>query len=246
MGKELVNPFGDFEARLYALAKVGKSEYLKKLQNGKIRFTPLFSYKRKDAEGKAHYDGREGLVSVFQLDETNQLTLGVEGQPPHTFSAAGGFLGGTITISNNVPILVFSLFAFYSVKGIDDPYNREAVADLQLTDEIKTFGDSIWIITSVRKFQERLLNAFKQHKLPFGYALVPYVDTKKFDGEIPKEYVGFAKVGEFQKQQEYRYSIYLPEPLPEEYILDVGDLSDISDVRPVAEGVEFKVVKPEI
>jgi len=215
------------------------------LQNGKIRFTPLSYYKHKDAEGKPHFDGQEGLVSVFQLDETNQVTLHAEGQPPHTLSAAGGFLSGTVRMSDDVPILVFSLFAFYSVKGVDDPYNPEAVEDLRLTDEMKVFGDSIWIVTSVIKFQERLLNAFKQHKLPFGYALVPYVNDKNFDGEIPKEYVGFAKVDQFHKQQEYRYAISLPKPLPEEYILNIGDLSDISDVRPVAEGVEFNVVKPE-
>jgi hypothetical protein len=235
MDNKYIDRIDEIDTKLFALLKVGKYEHLRQLQEGKLRFRHLEYYKKIEGEKEPFHDDHEGLISIMQADSV-QLMISVPGKPPHTISASTGLVG-QVTINVKKTASVLCLFAVHLENWPEREFTEDEKkiyeAQLQLTDAVKEFGDSVWVITKSDVFLDRVRAACDKSKLPLRGGLVKYVERSKFHGFIPDHLIGYVKLSTFSKQREYRFLLDCAEPLPDPFVLDVGSLEDASIITPV-------------
>ena len=94
------------------------------------------------------------------------------------------------------------------------------------------FGNVALVIRDIKQFIDRFISKAKEKGIKPDNGLVEYVDGEMFEGVIKR--IGFAKLKDpFHYQVEYRLALGFNDKAPKEYILDIGSIRDIAEVRPL-------------
>ncbi len=97
------------------------------------------------------------------------------------------------------------------------------------------YGDHVWVATDGGKFKARLREAVKKVNFGLHARLVRYVDFASIHGHVPENLRGFVKSDEYKEEREHRIQLDAPESVADPFILEVGDLRDISMILPLSE-----------
>lgn len=235
------NPYEQFdqsvsrtlETRLLLLLKVGAKDHLEQLALGKIRFRKLNFYKEEEDKKAAHHDPDEGIDAVLQGDQV-RLVITTQDGKKRELSSESGLINVKVYSSGELP--VFCMHAIHTGEWTHKPFPESQIpefkAHLQISDSMKKYGDHIWMITNGTAFNERLIEAVKSVKLGVKGRFVKYVDFNIVHGALSEEHKAFVKNIEYIDEREFRYQLTSPTLLNDPFILDVGDLRDISEIMP--------------
>ncbi len=216
------------DTRLLFLLKVGRKEHLESLAQGKLRFQKLKIYK--DAErSAAHSDPYEGIESILQGSEI-KFGIKLPSGETHEFLSENGLVDVRIQSSLESPVLC--LHAVHTDEWTRKDFTEEQIPELKsylkVPDLMRKYGDHIWMIQDLNKFNDRLILAIK--KLEFGLKsrFVRYVDFNRVHGSISDEQKAFVKDIRHKDDREFRYQILSQKSFDDTFTIDVGDLSDVS------------------
>lgn len=230
-------PIDEPKTKLLCLLKVGKKEHMEGLRDGKIYCKPLTYYKTIEEDPKPFNDKHEGLSGVLQASRI-KMVLRPKGKPEVILDSASGLID-QIYISKNFPSPAFCLHAIHTGEWTDRHFTnaeKQAFIDhLQVSDEMKKFGDHVWVLTNHTVFQERLLEVCKKQKIYVRGGFVLYVDPSQVHGFFEDMYVGFIKSNSFSDEREFRYIFESDKPFNDPFVLDVGSLAGASTVIPLDE-----------
>lgn len=206
----------------FLLAKIFENkEYMQDFLNGKIYMNSIAYFKvRENNNNTARHDSNESLSCYLQ---PKFISLELNG---HEFNMNN--FRDAIKIyhySNNSK----NIFCMWSVSTDNDILRGE----IHIDEQNKEFGEHLVVITSAKAFLERIKSAIENIKLNSQMGLVNYYDrsTHKIFEEAE---IAFNKLSNFSYQQEYRIAIDI-NTNNEPYILDIGDLKDISMVPTIDE-----------
>ena len=137
---------------------------------------------------------------------------------------------------------VFCMFSFdmrncYDEKLTDNILEYTMRFSQKQKEELYSFGDSVLIIKDRLAFENRVRTAFNNMGIQYISGMVDYYNEDNSAGQMTKildreGHIAFSKRKEyFELQQEYR--ILANTCSKEAYILDIGDISDISEILPI-------------
>ena len=204
---------------ILGIFRVDKQEYLEKLLDGKLRFTPIEKYKVTEDKESHRNDSMEGLKRVSQdAGYKNWVHIegtGIEIRPVIKVKVAGAL--------HNISVLCFSTVTRTDIPGLGE-FSRYKM-DLRMFD----FGNVALVIRDIRQFIDRFHVKAKQMGLKSDNGSVEYVDGDRYEGVIKR--IGFAKLKyPFHYQKEYRLTLSFNDKAPKEYILDIGSIRDIAEI----------------
>lgn len=216
------------DTRLLFLVKVGQKKHLELLRQGKIRFQKLKIYK--DAErSEAHSDPYEGIESILQGSEIKFGIKRPSGET-HEFLSENGLVDVRIQSSLESPVLC--LHAVHTGDWTRREFTEEQIPELksylQVSDSMKKYGDHVWMIQDLKKFNDRLIEAVKKLEVGVKSRFVRYVDFSSVHGTISDEQKAFVKDVRHKGDREFRYQILSQRSFDNTFTIDVGDLKDIS------------------
>ncbi len=216
------------DTRLLFLLKVGKKEHLEFLAQGKLRFQKLKIYK--DAERtEAHSDPYEGIESILQGTEI-KFGIKLPSGETHEFLSENGLVDLRIQSSLESPVLC--LHAVHTDDWTRREFTEEQIPELKsylrVPDTMRKYGDHIWMIQDLKKFNDRLIEAVKKLEVGVKSRFVRYVDFSSVHGTISDEQKAFVKDIRHKGDREFRYQILSQRSFDDTFTIDVGDLKDIS------------------
>ena len=216
------------DTRLLFLVKVGQKEHLELLRQGKIRFQKLKIYK--DAgNSAAHSDPYEGIESILQGSET-RFGIKLSSGETHEFSSENGFVDLRIQSCLESPVLC--LHAVHTGDWTRREFPEEQIPELKsylrIHDSMKKYGDHVWMIHDLKKFNDRLIETVKKLEVGVKSRFVRYVDFSTVHGTISDDQKAFVKDIKYKDEREFRYQILSQKCFEDTFTIDVGDLRDIS------------------
>lgn len=188
-------------------------------RDGKLYMNSLAYFKNVEIiNDKPRYDPYEGNSCHWQPEE---CTLVLNG---HTFNNITDPIKLSFS-SNNYK----NIFCMWSIASEYDILRD----NIHISEENKKFGEYLVVITSPKIFLERVTSALKNNGLSVQFGLVDYYDENISVSFEENEEV-FHKVSNFSYQQEYRIVVNTNvDNIP--YILDIGNLEDISTILTIDE-----------
>ncbi|MBR2498747.1 MAG: hypothetical protein IKB67_03445 [Clostridia bacterium] len=222
------------ESAVHLLIKFGSKQNIQKLQSGQFYMKRLKYYvdlekNTSDEMVGDQYDGQMMLKDVkFTLYtcDTNEY-VGQLHAPISSFNL--GYL-------NNPVFCMYMLdYRNYLSKEIHDGllHIKYGFSKEQST-KIKDFGESALVVTNTNEFFKRIENTFKKRGIDYFRDLVSYYDynniqqLKEIQANNPR--IAFWKRQKYAFQQEYRFFAHTE--VEDNLTLDIGDVSDISQVLP--------------
>lgn len=219
------------EGAIFTVLKVGARQHLEELADGHLRFRRLNFYQAEENRDQPFHDQNEGLLVVAQASQTQMFVefQGKETQIPG--------LTGQVLIRAVLDVPVMCLFSIDCGEWADRLVGEEdlpqMLESMNVPPEMNKSGDTAWIIRNVEVFRRRLEAAAREQKLSMSARRVTYVDLARVHDQVKREDLGFVKDARFQHEREFRIRIEPSSPLPDPFVLDVGDLRDISTVMPL-------------
>ncbi len=134
---------------------------------------------------------------------------------------------------------MFCVHAIHTGEWTDRRFGEEELdafsSYLQVPESMNKFGTHVWVITNGDEFVKRLRDAAARQNVRVFGSLVKYVDPSRVHGGIPREMAPFVKRDAFKDEREYRFVFSSTRQLPDPFVLDVGQLADISVVANIEE-----------
>jgi len=210
---------------ILGIFRLDKQEYLERILDGKLRFTPVEKYKVAEDKEFHRNDSMEGLKRVSQDAGYRgwiPVNLGngaiLEIRPFIKLQVAGAL--------PTVSVLCFSIVTRADISDL------EKFSEYKMDPRMFEFGKIALVIRDIQQFIDRFLEKAKQVGLKPDNGIVEYVDGDKHEGVIKR--IGFTKLKDpFEYQKEYRLTLGFNGKAPEEYILDIGSIRDIAEIHPV-------------
>lgn len=233
------------DAKIFAILRAGQREHLEEFQKGKIRFRNLSYYRNLESKGKVHYDGDEQVAGVFQAEHV-KLSFKAPNRAPFTVSAENGLVGQLVARARK-PRMICCLHAIHSGEWTNREFTAEKLPEyrdyLLPPGRMSEYGDHVWVVMDGVTFKRRLISAAERDRFSLRAELVRYVDFETVHGPVPFNLRGFVKSARFADEREYRMEVGGPTVLPDPFVWDIGDLSDISAVMSLEDfrkGVEIR------
>ncbi len=131
------------------------------------------------------------------------------------------------------------VFCLYTVHT-GDMHDRQVTLEdfreyLKIDAQNKKFGDSLLYFKEPDEFMKRLRMAIDKIRVNFKAGPVDYYDVDLLHGRLPSDRVGFVKPSRFSHQKEYRLCLDQSSPVGDSFTLEVGDLSDITEITTIEE-----------
>lgn len=203
----------------FPLIKFKSEEIIKSLQGGKIYLNSLKWFRDYENENGDTLvgDNYEGMLHVNDGQLINKET------------------GEHISLNDNLISTTSSNAFVYCMTFISPNINEFTFSELQKED-LKTFGDTALVILDSEEF----INRIKQKAAENGYSLlcniVQYYDEETDNANIwfsllnNIDNIAFWKRKSYSHQQEFRFVISNAECIEDHIELEIGDISDISEV----------------
>ena len=207
-----------------ALLKLGEREHLEKLRKGEMYMNSLSYFAKLEADG-ARSDQFEGTDYLTQPSDVLEFVFNpnIKGVEPLRITAADLAGPARIALHRTSACNICCFFA------IDKPFDEPMFADKH-----EWFGSSMMLFTHTPEFLSRVISAAQKQNLPIKAHLVEYYDETKYTGPIGV----FRKRSQYSHQCEYRIQLHTGSTDP--FILNVGDLSDItSEILPFSEATNI-------
>lgn len=204
---------------LYTCSKTfSKNEYADFFMKGNLRFMPLEYYTK--MEGDSREDKYEGVSSFFQPNLSKFIIDGIELNPaeivgPILFRHA----------ENNAHIFCLSAFYYKSaLMTIEEEKDFWERFYKPSKEKLLTFGETTVLISNIVEFLKRIDAAVENLGLIHARKFVTYDALDDFHGDI--ECPGFIKDLKYKDENEYRLSLKIDSS--EMFVLNIGDISDIT------------------
>jgi len=209
------------------LLKFTKTEYVTSMRKGRLWLKPLAFYQE-------HYEGapvgqidpNEGLSACYQPEYARLLLNGVSIAEFHS----------PIKVRQKLP----TIFAFCALAVTKKDIECNPTG-FSLDERLRAFGEKVVVITDFDKFQRRVNSAVNNCSIRSVpglegriSGLVEYV-PRNYHGEMGP----FRKFDEFAYQREWRLAFIAENCLEDHFVLDVGNLDDITLEVPSSGGLEF-------
>jgi hypothetical protein len=208
-------------------------EYAQDFRRGRLRMRSLQYYREyRDEAGEFRGDRLEGVSRIIQPNSVT--TLKVDGQdldPSH--------LNGRMLMFGS-GLERWLLFCMYSITtgGFYRTGNstslQELKAVMQLHDKCFGLGNYVVVVHNGDAFIKQVKVAAAKVAIGGAMAFVNYYDAAEYNGEIPEMEIPFWKRMEFAHQKEFRIALS-PENFSDPFVLDVGDVTDITSLIPTRE-----------
>ncbi|WP_347358477.1 hypothetical protein [Bdellovibrio sp.] len=215
--------------RIGAFLKFGELAHLETLRSGVLYMNTLDYFQKLEADEAKRADRFEGVTGVFQPDQIT-LKLSFNGETHEFTDLAGPIILGHADLSD---IHAFCLFAVTPGEyEVEDEIYEGNFLKVRLNPANEEFGGYILFIKDVNEFINRLREALKRHGRRARAALVEYIKESEYHGHLPEGKVGLFKFDTFKHQQEFRVIIYNSGSPNVPLRLEIGDLSDITEIYP--------------
>ncbi len=202
--------------QIYVLLKFGEQRFMEKFRRGQLHFQCLSAFKNDDPDESGRNDPFEAASAVYN---PGNYTVYVGGKPLEDVE-------GPIVLQENEADRQYSL----SLHGItSETVRRHADGEERhlIHPRNENFGGHAVVITNPKAFKERIDAACRKQGFGLREGLVAYHELATFGGR----WGYFRKPKEYEYQSEYRLLLDL-ETRNEEYTLEIGDISDISEIGP--------------
>lgn len=198
------------QKRTVKLMKFGKKIHMEAFQGGELFMNTLKHFQGLEDSG-LRGDKDEGLSAIYQA---NGATLSRKNED-------GDFVPlGTINDQleyrekDSVHVNVFCMYAL-----------QVEPQKLEINRRNLEFGDTFVILLDIPQFLDRIKEAAKQMEVKVFHGMVDYVDRATHKGPIGP----FRKFNEYSYQSEFR--IIIPRKSLDPYMLNIGDISDITELE---------------
>ena len=209
-------------SRLYTIIKlVDKIEWAEDICAGKLRAGTLGGYRSyQDANGELRGDEYEGIAAWSPSSAYAKLEVdGVAVDYEH------------LAIMSDNSILNCNAFCAYALKEQPQELSLEEFRDaLRIHRQCFGLGAFAVVMTKFREFLKRVRSATEKLGAPCQGGFVEYFDETAYSGSFSRP--GFAKRMRYSHQNEYRILWQCSGEPRDPRIIDVGDISDITIIRP--------------
>ncbi len=214
------------------LIKFQSKENIDSIRQGKIYMKTLKWYREHENENGDTIVGDEYEALWFLRDaeiifpDINEIVK-VSNEAIHT------------TFSND---FVFCMFGIYPKKDCFE-YSEEQKA------ELASFGDTALLITNKNEFIKRMVIAAKREKMKLYAGFVSYYNPGTDNANMilslidGMHNIAFWKRNRYSLQQEYRFLLHSPNTDKDHFILEIGDISDISVVMKTSSALNARIEK---
>jgi hypothetical protein len=220
---------GNVVTTIFAYVKLfEKMEYAEDFVNGKLFMNTIRSFKEyRDESGELRGDEYEGIVAMYQPNKISEIKFGDHLIPPSDLASPLVIQGDHILDQN--------VFCIYSLNSSGhDSVSSDTLAEFRRTLELHEtcfgLGKYCVVIRNASEFISRCTSAIKKLNVDGSLGLVEYFNEHEFHGKMPDDKLGYQKRSFFKHQREYRVKIDTRRANPKPYILDIGDLTDISSI----------------
>ncbi len=208
---------------ILGIFRLDKKEYLERIFDGKLRFTPVEKYKVAEDKESHRNDSMEGLKRVSQDAGIHKGWIRIEGTGIEIRPIIKVHVAGALP---NVSVLCFSTVTRTDISELGE------FSKYKMDNRMFEFGNVALVIRDIKQFIYRFLSKAREMGIMSDNGLVEYVDGERFEGVITR--TGFAKLKDpFHYQKEYRLALKFNDKAPKEYILDIGSIRDIAEIRPL-------------
>src|SRR5579859_3470759 len=191
---------------ILGIFRIDKQEYLEKLLDGKLRFTPIGKYKQMEDEESNRKDSDEGLRKIHQAMPPDKDWFRIIAQSGPLAGIPIEFkFKGQIKVSTELTGV--SVLCFSKVTRADIP---DAVPgqfyQYNMDPRMLKLGNVALVIRNFKQFVYRFRTKAEELGLKAASGSVKYVDVETYHGDIQE--VGYTKLKEpFHYQKEYRLAV---------------------------------------
>lgn len=205
---------------------IQKKKHTKDFLNGKL-YCNTFDYfsKLKSDDGMRNdkFEGHNLLLN----SKTSDIEV-ILGEEKFLLNQENGFISLRTRLNKDKNDKMFCLYAF----TIRQELSRKKFA---VNSKMLAMGNYVAYIKDSNEFIKRVTNALDKRKVNYALNEVEYIDTNTYSGKWDK----FKKPIKYKHQKEYRI-VYRSDSKEPEY-LNVGDLSDIVEIKTIDEFLNIKI-----
>ncbi|QDH23569.1 hypothetical protein [Saccharibacillus brassicae] len=205
--------------KIYVLLKFGERQFMEQFQRGQLHFQCLSAFKNPEQDEAGRNDPFEAASVIYNPGHYNVY---VDGKKLENVE-------GPIVLQEHEAERQYSL-SLYGVTNESLRLHAAGEKETLIHPWNEKFGDYAVVITNPKAFRDRIDAACRRQGFGLREGMVAYHEVEHFTGQ----WGYFRKPKQYEYQSEYRLLLDL-ETRGEEYNLDIGDLSDISEVGPYRE-----------
>lgn len=219
---------------IHSLIKFGDRKWMDEFQRGNLfcqqikQFQFLEKIQMKHDDLAKRGDKFEGAYEVFSHEKVKLFINDIE-------LDIAAPLRVNIEALSSCPI-----FCMYAIKTVDVESFLNNEKEYLISGDVEHFGDTAVFVTDLNEFINRVKSASKQRGFNLKYGLVEYIDVNETSGK----WGPFKKPKEFDFQSEFRLMLDKPVEEPA-YILEIGDISDITVSIPIKNIRNMQLVDSE-
>ncbi|EIO4061340.1 hypothetical protein LQK59_004357 [Vibrio vulnificus] len=214
-------------ATIFAFVKLfEKQQHAEDFVNGKLFMNTIKSFKDyRDENGELRGDDHEGVIAMYQPSQFSEIKIS-------DISISSSELASPLLLHSD-DLLSRNVFCIYSLNSRGhDRISAETIMEfkqtLQLHQSCFGLGNYCVVVINTQEFIKRCKDNITRLGIHGSLGLVDYFDENECHGGLPEKKWGYQKRSIFKEQREYRIMIDLERENPAPYILDIGDLSDIT------------------
>ncbi|GGO03802.1 hypothetical protein [Saccharibacillus kuerlensis] len=200
--------------KIYVLLKFGEKRFMEKFQRGQLHFQCLSAFKNPEPDESGRNDQFEAASVIYNPGNYKVYVGGKQLED----------IEGPIVLQENEADRQYSL----SLYGITNELVQRHVEGEQehlIHPWNEKFGDYAVVVTNPKEFRDRIDAACRRGGFGLREGMVEYHEVENFTGR----WGYFRKPKEYEYQSEYRLLLD-QETEAEDYTLDIGDISDISEI----------------
>ncbi|NGZ74404.1 hypothetical protein [Saccharibacillus alkalitolerans] len=205
--------------KIYVLLKFGERRFMEKFQRGQLHFQCLSAFKSPEPDEAGRNDQFEAASAIYN---PGNYKVYVGGKPLED-------LEGPIVLQENEADRQYSL-SLYGITSESVQRHARGEEEHLIHPWNEKFGDYAVVVTNPKEFKNRIDTACRKCGFGLREGMVEYHDVENFAGR----WGYFRKPKEYEYQSEYRLLLDL-EQAEEDHILEIGDISDISEIGPYRE-----------
>lgn len=210
------------------LLKFGKEKYLKSLQQGELYLNTIDFFKGTDSIGRL--DSHEGITHIYGKKDIGSIKIITPDEKEFVFKDGIESVQIYDPKEDEYKVTHIACFSLVNI-------NLSKDGTYKLIDEkMQQFGESLLILNNIEEFIERLKKALQKNTNITNLVGKPvvYID-ENYNGKVDI----FKKRFQFAYQQEWRCAIRNYEQDNKPFILNIGDITDISFLINV-QNLDFK------
>ncbi|WP_172250698.1 hypothetical protein [Saccharibacillus deserti] len=214
--------------KIYVLLKFGERRFMEKFRRGQLHFQCLSAFKNQEKDEAGRNDPFEAASAIYN---PGSYKIYVGGKPLEDVE-------GPIVLQENEADRQYSL-SLYGVTNESLQRHVQGEQESLIHPWNEKFGDYAVVITHPKEFRNRIDAACRKKGFGLRGGMVAYHEVENFTGK----WGYFRKPKEYEYQSEYRLLLDL-ENREEDHLLEIGDLSDISEIgayRELIPGILAKI-----